>query len=124
MSPETLEAFHDELTENYKKLAKDGDIDNLRVLRNKLQTILETNSSKLTKREQRKLEKLGKLLSEIDETIEEIEEATKESVELVDIMAKYKKKNKPINNKIINSLITLTGNKNKAATQKSFQADG
>lgn len=92
MSPETLEAFHDELRENYKKLAKDADIDNLRVLRNRLQTILENNTRKLGKREQRKLEKLSKLLTEMDETIEAVEDATKEDIVLIDVMKKYQKK--------------------------------
>ncbi len=92
MSPETLEAFHDELFENYKKLAKDADIDNLRVLRNRLQTILENNTKKLGKRENRKLEKLAKLLANMDETIEVVEQATKEEIIPVDIIKKYKKK--------------------------------
>lgn len=92
MSPETLEAFHDELRENYKELAKSGDIDNLRVLRNRLQTILETNTNKLSKREHRKLDKLARLLIEIDETIEAVEDATKEDLVLIDVIKKYKKK--------------------------------
>ncbi|MBX9809605.1 hypothetical protein K2X92_04425, partial [Candidatus Gracilibacteria bacterium] len=83
MSPETLEAFHDELRENYKVLAKDADIDNLRVLRNRLQTILESNVKKLSRRENRKLDKLAKLLEEMDETIEIVEDATKEEITLI-----------------------------------------
>ncbi len=92
MSPETLEAFHDELRENYKRLAKDADIDNLRVLRNRLQTILENNTRKLGKRENRKLDKLAKLLVEMDETIEAVELATKEEIVLIDVIKKHKKK--------------------------------
>ena len=92
MSPETLEAFHDELRENYKKLAKDADIDNLRVLRNRLQTILDSNVKKITRKEKQKLEKLAKLLEEIDETIEVVEEASKEEINLIDVIKKYKKK--------------------------------
>jgi polyphosphate kinase 2 len=92
MSPETLEAFHDELRDNYKKLAKEADIDNLRVLRNRLQTILENNTRKLWKRENRKLDKLAKLLVEMDETIEAVELATKEEIVLIDVIKKYKKK--------------------------------
>ena len=41
MSPATLEALHDELRKNYKKLRKDLDVDNLRVLRNRMNTIVE-----------------------------------------------------------------------------------
>lgn len=96
MSPETLEAFHDELRDNYKTLAKDGDIDNLRVLRNRLQTILDANVKKLSKREHRKLDKLGRLLVEIDETIEAVDLATREEIVLVDVIKKYKKKHAPL----------------------------
>ncbi len=96
MSPETLEAFHDELRDNYKALAKDGDIDNLRVLRNRLQTILDANIAKLSKREHRKLDKLARLLIEIDETIETVELSTREEIILIDVIAKYKKKHKTL----------------------------
>ena len=58
MSPDTLEAFHDELDKNYKALTKIADIDNLRVLRNRLNTILDANIERLSKREHRKLDKL------------------------------------------------------------------
>jgi polyphosphate kinase len=97
MSPETLEAFHDELRDNYKTLAKDGDIDNLRVLRNRLQTILDANIPKLSKREHRKLEKLGRLLVEIDETIEAVDLATREEIVLIDVIRKYHKKHEALN---------------------------
>jgi hypothetical protein len=96
MSPETLEAFHDELRDNYKTLAKDGDIDNLRVLRNRLQTILDANIAKLSKREHRKLEKLGRLLVEIDETIEAVDLATREEIVLIDVIKKYHKKHEAL----------------------------
>ena len=96
MSPETLEAFHDELNKHYKALAKDADIDNLRVLRNRLKTILDANIEKLSKREHRKLDKLGKLLLDMDETIEIVELSSRETIELVDIIKKYNKKHKAI----------------------------
>lgn len=95
MSPATLEAFHDELRDNYKQLTKDGDVDNLRVLRNRLETILQNNNKKLSRKETRKLEKLQALLKEIDETIEEIVESTKEDIQVEDILANFEKKNKP-----------------------------
>ena len=115
MSPETLEAFHDELRDNYKVLAKDGDIDNLRVLRNRLQTILIANISKLSKREHRKLDKLAKLLIEIDETIEEVELSTREEIILIDVIAKYKKKHK--------ALDTLPSDKKKTHVLNAIRKD-
>jgi hypothetical protein len=42
LNEKTLDAFFDEAKDVYKKLKKDGDIDTLKVLRNQLQTIRET----------------------------------------------------------------------------------
>jgi len=95
MSPETLEAFHDELRESYKELRKEFDVDNLRVLRNRIQTVIDGNEKKLTHKETRKLRKIEELLDEIDDTIHEIESAQKKAVELVDLKKKFDKKYKP-----------------------------
>jgi len=115
MSPETLEAFHDELRDNYKTLAKDGDLDNLRVLRNRLQTILDANIKKLSKRENRKLDKLGRLLTEIDETIESVDIATREKIVLIDVIRKYHKKHA--------ALLTLPKDKRKTHILNAIKKD-
>lgn len=96
MSPETLEAFHDELRKSYKKLRKDLDVDNLRVLRNRIQTVVDGNIKKLWHREQHKLHKLEALVRDIDATVLEIEEAQKWAIELVDLEKKFDKKYKPL----------------------------
>jgi 23S rRNA maturation-related 3'-5' exoribonuclease YhaM len=95
MSPETLEAFHDELHESYKELRKDLDVDNLRVLRNRIQTVIDGNAKKLSHKESRKLHKIEDLLDEIDDTIAAIESAQKKAVKLVDLKEKFDKKHKP-----------------------------
>lgn len=96
MSPDTLEAFHDELRKSYKKLRKDLDVDNLRVLKNRIQTVIDGNINKLGHREKHKLHKLEALIRDIDETILEIEDAQKEAIELVDLEKKFDKKYKPL----------------------------
>lgn len=96
MSPDTLEAFHDELRKSYKKLRKDLDVDNLRVLKNRIQTVIDGNINKLGRKEQHKLHKLETLVREIDATIIEIEEVQKWAIELVDLEAKFDKKYKPV----------------------------
>lgn len=96
MSPETLEAFHDELRDSYKKLRKDLDVDNLRVLKNRIQTVIEWNVKKLTHKERHKLHKLEALIMDIDETIIEIETAQRNAVELVNLEKKFDKKYKPL----------------------------
>lgn len=94
MSPWTLEAFHDELRDNFKLLIKSGDIDNLRILRNRLHTILENNDKKISRKESKKLKKLNNLLRKINESIEKTEHASKKEIELEDLIAKHRKKNK------------------------------
>ncbi len=42
LNEKTLDAFFDDVRDSYKALKKDGDIDSLKVLRNQLQTIRET----------------------------------------------------------------------------------
>lgn len=96
MSPETLEAFHDELHTNYKKLRKDLDVDNLRVLGNRIQTVIDGNIKKLGHKEQHKLHKLETLAREISETVIEIETAQKNAIELVDLEKKFDKKYKAL----------------------------
>ncbi len=96
MSPDTLEALHDELRKTYKKLRKDLDVDNLRVLKNRMTTIIEGNSRKLGHKELHKLHKLQTLLTEIGETIVEIEEIQKNAIELVDLEEKFDKKYKAL----------------------------
>ena len=48
MSPETLEAFHDTLKKHFKKLKANKDLDNLKVLRNRILTILDNNARKFS----------------------------------------------------------------------------
>jgi len=92
MSPDTLEALHDELRKSYKKLRKELDVDNLRVLKNRMNTIIEGNSRKLWHKEKHKIHKLEVLAHEIDDTINEIESIQKQSIELVDLKKKFDKK--------------------------------
>jgi hypothetical protein len=96
MSPETLEAFHDELNSSYKKLRKDLDVDNLRVLGNRIQTVIDGNIKKLGRKEQHKLHKLETLARDISETVMDIETAQKNVIELVDLEKKFDRKYKAL----------------------------
>ncbi len=86
MSPSTLEAFHDTLKNNYKELRANRDLDNLKVLRNRIQTIIDNNARKFSDRELEKVRKIRKLLHKINFTIEELEEEMREPVELIDVV--------------------------------------
>lgn len=96
MSSDTLEAFHDELRKSYKKLKKDHDVDNLRVLKNRIQTVIDGNVKKLSHKEQHKLEKLQEIVREIDDTIVEIEAIQRQAVAPIDLEKKFDKKYKAL----------------------------
>lgn len=95
MSASTLEAFYDQLESSYKQLRKDKDIDNLRVLRNRIATILEVNENKYSRKEIKKLRKIRSLLEDIDDAIGDIDAEQKEEIQTIDIEKKLKRKFTP-----------------------------
>lgn len=95
MSASTLEAFYDQLKSSYEQLRKDKDVDNLRVLRNRIATIVEVNESKYSRKEISKLQKIRALLEDIDDTIGDIIAEQKEEIQLIDIEKKFQKKFAP-----------------------------
>ena len=95
MSPETLEAFHDTLKKHFKKLKANRDLDNLKVLRNRILTILDNNARKFSDTELKKVSKLRKLLHKMNEDIEIMEQEIAEPIELVDVVREVHNKYKP-----------------------------
>lgn len=95
ISPSTLEAFHDALKDNFKELKNNRDLDNLKVLRNRIATIIDNNSRKFSDRELKKLDKIKDLFKKMNETIAELEEKIKEPVELIDVVHEVHKKYEP-----------------------------
>ena len=95
MSPETLEAFHDTLKKHFKKLKANRDLDNLKVLRNRILTILDNNARKFSDTELKKVSKLRKLLHKMNEDIETMEQEIAEPIELVDVVREVHNKYKP-----------------------------
>lgn len=95
MSPGTLEAFHDALKDNFKKLRDNRDLDNLKVLRNRIETIIDNNSRKLSERELKKIDKIRSLFEKINEAIAELELQIKEPIELIDVVHEVHKKYEP-----------------------------
>lgn len=97
LSSETLEAFYDALYENFKHLKKEKDIDNLKVLRNRVTSVLQDDDLKKVGHKKRKdLKKIEELLETMNIVIEEIEALNQEKVALVDIESKFRKKNKSL----------------------------
>lgn len=96
LNPEILDEFYDNLIDTYKKLKKEKDVDNLKVLRNRLSATLDSEHEKLSEKERKNLKKIHDILDEINKTIIQIEKESQEKVILVDVIAKQSKKNTPL----------------------------
>ncbi len=93
LNSSVLDEFRETLLEIFKRLKKEKDVDNLKVLRNKLLTTLEIEGKKMSTKERKDLKSIHEILDSMNETIEEIEKENRKSVVLVDVIKKQKKKN-------------------------------
>ena len=96
LNEKTLDAFFDEAKDVFKKLKKDGDIDNLKVLRNQLQTIRETQGDEVRKKSKEEFRRLVDIIDDIDEIIYDFDKEAKKKIILVDVVKKYEKKMKSL----------------------------
>jgi polyphosphate kinase len=96
LNEKTLDAFFDEAKDVFKKLKKDGDIDNLKVLRNQLQTIRETQGDEVRKKSKEEFRRLVDIIDDIDEIIYDFNKEAKKKIVLVDVVKKYEKKMKAL----------------------------
>ncbi len=96
LNEKTLDAFFDEAKEVFKKLKKEWDIDNLKVLRNQLQTIRETQGDTVRKKSKEDYRRLVDIVDDIDEIIVDFNKEANKTIVLVDVVKKYKKKMKPL----------------------------
>ncbi len=94
LNEKTLDAFFDQARDAYKKLKKDGDIDNLKVLRNQLQTIRETQGDAVRKKSKEEYRRLVDIIDDIDGLIAAFDKETAKNLVLVDVVKKYEKKMK------------------------------
>ncbi len=112
LNRETLDAFFDQAKDAYKTLKKAGDIDNLKVLRNQLQTIRETQWEAVRKVSKDEYRRLVDIIDDIDALIEAFGIETQKNIVLVDVVKKYKKKyaaqdELPLNKKRTHQLIAM-----------------
>jgi hypothetical protein len=96
LNEKTLDAFFDEAKDVFKKLKKDGDIDNLKVLRNQLQTIRETQGDEVRRKSKEEFRRLVDIIDDIDEIIADFDKESMKAITLVDVVKKYEKKMKPM----------------------------
>ena len=100
LNEKTLDAFFDEAREVFKKLKKDGDIDNLKVLRNQLQTIKETQWDTVRKKSKEEFRRLGDIIDNIDELIMAFNKEAQKQIVLIDLVKKFHKKMHPSQNSL------------------------
>lgn len=96
LNEKTLDAFFDETKDVFKKLKKDGDIDNLKVLRNQLQSIRENQGNEVRRKSKEEYRRLVDIIDDIDEIIADFDKEAKKKIILVDVVKKYEKKMKPL----------------------------
>jgi polyphosphate kinase len=96
LNERTLDAFFDDAKDVFKKLKKDGDIDNLKVLRNQLQTIRETQGEEVRKKSKEEYRRLVDIIDDIDELIAAFDKEAQKEIVLIDVVKKYEKKMKPL----------------------------
>lgn len=92
LNERTLDAFFDEVKDVFKTLKKDDDIDNLKVLRNQLQTIRENQWDDVRKKSKEEYGRLIDIIDDINELIAKFDKEAQEKVVLVDVVKKYQEK--------------------------------
>ncbi len=96
LNPDILKDFTDNLSDAYKKLKKEKDIDNLKVMRNRLTATLESENKKLSEKERKSLNEIHDILGDINKDIEKMEKENQEKMVLVDVVKKQSEKNEPL----------------------------
>jgi polyphosphate kinase 2 len=96
LNEKTLDAFFDDVRDIFRELKREGDIDNLKVLRNQLQTIREKQGDEVRKKSKEEYRRLVDVIDDIDALVLEVEKQTKKDLILVDVLKKFRKKNTPL----------------------------
>jgi polyphosphate kinase len=97
LNAETLDTFLDETKVAYKELAKAKDVDNLKVLKNRLENLLQNGQKRLSRREKKEFKRIDDMIDDIDDIIHKIEEENKVEIQLVDVVENFRKKYKAVN---------------------------
>lgn len=90
LTPDVLNKFINEAEKLYNKFKVDNDIDNLRVLKNKIEHLLEDKVKNLTQKEKKEYSEINDFLDKIDDYLEELVKST-EKKELIDVVAELEK---------------------------------
>lgn len=86
LNSETIRRFKEEIEKLYNELLEEKNVDNMKVLRNKLERSLKDNKKKKKfKKNRNEFRDIEELLEKIEDTIEEIQES-QEKVKLIDVV--------------------------------------
>ena len=86
LNSETIRRFKEEIERLYNELLEEKNVDNMKVLRNKLERSLKDNKKKKKfKKNRNEFRDIEELLEKIEDTIEEIQES-QEKVKLIDVV--------------------------------------
>jgi len=90
LTPEVIKKFIEEADKLFNKFKVDNDIDNLRVLKNKIEHLLEDRVKNLTIKEKKEYSEINDFLNKIDDYLEELVKAS-EKKELIDVVKELEK---------------------------------
>ena len=88
--------FISEIEKLFEKFKEDKDVDNLKVLRNKLINLLEESPKKLQKKSKKEYKFINELIDEFEDFIE-VQESLKEKSKLIDVVQEVEKNYKTCN---------------------------
>lgn len=94
LNPQTIIELEKALHKLFEQLRQENDEDNLRVLRNRLESLLEDKSRSANKKTKKSFKPLYHILEEIEEYIENIDTKKQEEQVLVDVVEKVEKRYK------------------------------
>ena len=97
LDKKVIKRFKEELEELFKELKKTKDIDNIKVLRNKLNHLLEEKHKTLEKKSHKDLEEIEEILEKINNFLDNKEDELEEEeqqIKEIDVVKKIEKKYK------------------------------
>ena len=86
LNSETIRRFKEEIERLYNDLLEEKNVDNMKVLRNKLERSLKDNKKKKNyKKTKKQFKDIEEIFDKIEDTIDELEDG-QEKVELIDVV--------------------------------------
>ena len=90
LTPDVLKNFINEAEKLFNKFKIDNDIDNLLILKNKIEHLLDDKIKNLTQKEKKEYNDINLFLDKVDDYLEELVKAS-EKKELIDVVAELEK---------------------------------